>query len=71
MGSRDLFIDEAHTALGIFPVSFPCMLPTPLCGIFSTVCELESPISLLEGNLAKKRGGTATIRGVGVGGSEN
>ena len=32
--SRDLFIDEAHMALGIFPVSFPCMLPTPLCGIF-------------------------------------
>ena len=29
--SRDLFIDEAHTALGIFPVYFPCMLPTPLC----------------------------------------
>ena len=22
------------TALGIFPVVFPCMLPTPLCGIF-------------------------------------
>ena len=35
VGSRDLFIDEAHTALGIFPVFFPCMLPTPLCGIFS------------------------------------
>ena len=34
VGSRDLFIDEAHTALGIFPVSFPCMLPTPLCNIF-------------------------------------
>merc|ERR1719206_1106480 len=34
-GKRDLFIDEAHTALGIFPVFFPCMLPTPLCGIFS------------------------------------
>ena len=35
MGSRDLFIDEADTALGIFPVFFPCMLPTALCGIFS------------------------------------
>ena len=34
VGSRDLFIDEAHTALGKFPVFFPCMLPTPLCGIF-------------------------------------
>ena len=34
VGSRDLFIDEAHTVLGIFPVFFPCMLPTPLCGIF-------------------------------------
>ena len=34
VGSRDLIIDKAHTALGIFPVSFPCMLPTPLCGIF-------------------------------------
>ena len=32
-GSRDLFIDEAHTALGILPVFFPCMLPTLLCGI--------------------------------------
>ena len=26
-GARDLFIDKAHTALGIFPVFFPCMLP--------------------------------------------
>ena len=34
VGSRNLFIDEAHTALGIFRVFFPCMLPTPLCGIF-------------------------------------
>ena len=34
VGSRNLFIDEAHTELGIFPVSFHCMLPTPLCGIF-------------------------------------
>ena len=34
VGSRDLFMDEANTALGIFPVFFPCMLPTPLCGIF-------------------------------------
>merc|ERR1711954_614159 len=34
VGSRDLFIDEAHTALGIFPVFSPCMLPTLLCGIF-------------------------------------
>ena len=34
VGSRDLFIDEAYTALGIFMVFFPCMLPTPLCGIF-------------------------------------
>ena len=34
LGSRNLFIDEAHTSRGIFPVFFPCMLPTPLCGIF-------------------------------------
>ena len=34
-GAKDLFIDEAHTALGIFPVCFPCMPPTPLCDIFS------------------------------------
>ena len=34
VGSRDLFIDEAHMALGIFPLFFPCMLPTPHCGIF-------------------------------------
>ena len=27
---KDLFIDKAHTAMGIFPVFFPCMLPTPL-----------------------------------------
>ena len=33
VGSRN-FIDEAHTLLGIFPVFFPCMLPTPLCVIF-------------------------------------
>ena len=33
VGSRDLFSDKAHTALGMFPVFFPCMLPTPLCGI--------------------------------------
>merc|ERR1711875_214839 len=33
-GARDLFIDEAHMALGIFPVFISCMLPTPLCGIF-------------------------------------
>merc|ERR1719312_206220 len=37
VGSRDLIIDEAHTALGIFPVFSPCMLPTPLCGIFCFV----------------------------------
>ena len=37
-GARDLFIDEAHTVLGIFPVFFPCMLPTPLCG-FSLIGE--------------------------------
>ena len=30
----DLFIDQAHTVLGIFLVFFPCMLPKPLCGIF-------------------------------------
>ena len=36
VGSRDLFIDEAHKALGIFPVFFPCMLPTPLCGILKS-----------------------------------
>ena len=35
VGSRDLYIDEAHKALDIFPVVFPCMLPTPLCGIFT------------------------------------
>ena len=33
-GSRDLFIDKAHTVLGIFQVFFPYMLPTSLCGIF-------------------------------------
>ena len=33
VGSRDLFIDEAHTAL-CFAVFFPCMLPRPVCGIF-------------------------------------
>ena len=44
VGSRDLFIDEAHTALGIFQVFFPCMLPTPLCGIFKFT---GSPVSLL------------------------
>ena len=27
-------VPPPHTALGIFPVFFPCMLPTPLCGIF-------------------------------------
>ena len=32
--SRDLIIDEAHTALGIFPVFLSCMLPTPLYDIF-------------------------------------
>ena len=45
VGSRDLFIDEAQTALGIFPVFFPCMLPTPLCGIFmlkSTLTRKEN-----------------------------
>ena len=37
LGSRDLFmfIDEAHTTLGLFPVFFPCILPTPICGIFN------------------------------------
>ena len=34
IGVGSLFIDEAHMALGIFPVFFPCMLPTSLCGIF-------------------------------------
>ena len=29
VGSKDLFIDEAHTALNIFRI-----LPSPLCGIF-------------------------------------
>ena len=29
-----MFIDEANMALGIFLVILPCMLPTPLCGIF-------------------------------------
>ena len=33
-GARDMFIDKAHTALGVFPVFFPYMLPSPLCGIF-------------------------------------
>ena len=40
VGSRDLFIDEAHMVLGIFPVSFPCMLPTPFCGIFLPILTL-------------------------------
>ena len=30
----DLFIDKPYTVVGISPVFFPCMLPTPLCGIF-------------------------------------
>ena len=42
VGSRDLFIDEAHTALGIFLVFFPCMLPTPLCGIFNNMDDYRS-----------------------------
>ena len=32
VGSRDLFIDEAHTALDIGHTL--CMLPSPLCNIF-------------------------------------
>ena len=47
VGSRDLFISEAHPALGIFPVFFPCMLPTPLCGIFFTYICL-TPLGILE-----------------------
>ena len=36
VGLRDLFIDEAHMALDTFRfvVFFPCMLLSPLCGIF-------------------------------------
>ena len=41
VGSRDLFIDETHTALGILPVFFPCMLPTPLCGIFQKALTIK------------------------------
>ena len=43
--SRDLFIDEAHTALGIFPVFFPCMLPSPLCGIFEWLYCIFSDVN--------------------------
>ena len=35
VGSRDLYIDEAHKALDIFHF-FPCVLPSPLCGIVKT-----------------------------------
>ena len=43
VGSRDLFIEKAHTALDIFrfAVFFPCMLPTPLCGIFGLWLRIE------------------------------
>ena len=34
-------IDKTHSALGIFLVFFPCMLPTPLCGIFVRSDEIE------------------------------
>ena len=47
VGSRDLFIDEAHTAVGIFPVFFPCMLPTLLFGIF-VVQEADAPKNGIE-----------------------
>ena len=49
VGSRDLFIDEAHTVPGIFPEFFSCMLPTPLCGIYymkkSKRCQEKQIIS--------------------------
>ena len=48
VGSRDLFIDEAHTALDIFHF-FPCVLPSPLCGIFS-----PSSTFFIEGVLVSK-----------------
>ena len=34
-----LNFDEAHMALGKFPLFFPCMLPTLLCGIFEWICR--------------------------------
>ena len=51
VGSRDLFIDEAHMALGIFPVFFLCMLPTTLCGIFRITFNFQiqvNPLQILE-----------------------
>ena len=33
-GTCSLTKHTRRWALGIFPISFPCMLPTPLCGIF-------------------------------------
>ena len=48
MGSRDLFIDEAHIVLGIFPVFFPCMLPTPLCGIFAYKLHIAHTLYMQE-----------------------
>ena len=48
----DLFIDEAHTALGIFPVFFPCMLPTPLCGIFGVMkCPMNQSKQISKKNI--------------------
>ena len=41
VGEETLFIDKAHMALGKFPVCFPCMLPTPLCGIFDILQEIS------------------------------
>ena len=35
-----MFIDKAHTSLGIFPVFLPCMLPTTLCSIFYFIAFL-------------------------------
>ena len=57
-GAKDLFIDEAHMVLGIFLVFFPCMLPTPLYGIFSSRnenfdewCHLINQINLILNNI--------------------
>ena len=36
-GQGTCLLSKAHMGLGIFPIFFPCMLPTPLCGIFGVV----------------------------------
>ena len=68
MGSRELFIDEAHKALGIFLVSFLCMLPTPLCGIFKLPIRakiIEECQWLSGGNTDTTEAGEGISAGIG------